>query len=59
MRKHLLILFIVAVGTGAAASVHAASLRLTPGTGTFTLGGTFDENVMVNTSHVPVNTIEV
>ncbi len=39
--------------------MHAASLRLTPGTGTFTLGGTFDVNVMVNTSDVPVNTIEV
>lgn len=39
--------------------VEAAALRLTPGSGSFILGGTFDVSVIVNTHDVAVNTIAV
>ncbi|MEK7554849.1 MAG: cohesin domain-containing protein, partial [Patescibacteria group bacterium] len=38
---------------------HAATLRLTPATGSFILGSTFDVSVVMNTEGQAVNTIEV
>ena len=60
MKKLTLILFLV---FGAfiffARDTQAATLRLTPATGSFILGSTFDVSVIMNTQDIAVNTIEV
>lgn len=40
------------------AQAHAATLRLSPGTGSFVLGSTFDVSVILNTQGASVNTVE-
>lgn len=60
MRKFFLGLFLILASLFFLNSkAYAATLRLTPGSGSFILGSTFDVSVILNTDGVPVNTVEV
>ncbi|MEK7612135.1 MAG: cohesin domain-containing protein [Patescibacteria group bacterium] len=60
MNKTIVILASAALFFGASVlHAHAATLRLTPATGSFILGSTFDVSVILNTQNEPVNTLEV
>jgi hypothetical protein len=57
-KKKIILLFVILVCTSSfAASAHAAKMFLSPSSGTFTVGSTFDVNIFLNTEGKPVNTV--
>ncbi len=60
LKRIIFILFVTALGAlGIPRVTVAATLRLSPGAGSFILGSTFDVSVVMNTQGKAVNTIEV
>ena len=57
--RSLLIIFLIGLFFFVVPHAEAAILRLSPATGSFILGSTFDVSIILNTQSMPVNTIAV
>jgi hypothetical protein len=57
-RPILIFIMVVAFFVAFTEAAEAANLRLSPGTGSFVLGSTFDVSLILNTEDTAVNTIE-